>query len=192
MNDTKYKVQRWNIQTVCHCISMETNSLSHQENTWFLKVYKIIFRRSLKRTCCSLSVMVAYFLFYWEKKQYKHGSCNLILQFIIHFHFEIYASVPFHVKASALNLASGCQGALASAGQVFSFLVASFFGPPLLSCSGRSWPQQMLNTAGASLRPRYRGEQGHCPKPVEKEGKDAMKWHYITLQFNETSYEDLQ
>lgn len=63
MNDTKYKVQRWNIQTVCHCISMETNSLSHQENTWFLTVYKIIFSRSLKRTCCSLSVMVAHRLF---------------------------------------------------------------------------------------------------------------------------------
>lgn len=65
--------------------------------------------------------------------------------------------LQYHVKASALNLASGCQGALVSAGQVFSFLVASFLGPPLLSCSGRSWPQQMLNTAGESSRPRCRG-----------------------------------
>lgn len=127
--------------------------------------------------------LIAYFLcFLWRKKQYKHGSYNLILQFIIPIHFEINASVPFHVKASALNLVSGCQGVLVSAGQVFSFLVASFLGPPLLSCSGRSWPQQMLNKAGESLRPRCRGGQGHCPKPVGKEEKDAIKWHYIIFK----------
>lgn len=185
MNDTKYKVLRWNIQTVCHCIFMETNSLSHQEKTWFLMVYKIILAGPSK----GLPVvwlswwLIAYFLcFLWRKKQYKHGSYNQILEFIIPTHSEINASVSFHVKASAFNLASGCQGALVSAGQVFSFLVASFLGPPLLSCSGRSWPQQMLNTAGESLRPRCRGGQGHCPKPVGKEEKDAIKWHYIIFK----------
>lgn len=89
----------------------------------------------LQSDCHGSSLLI--FCFLWrKKKQIKHGSYNLISQ--LHFHFEMNALVPFHVKASALNLASGCQGALVFAGQVFSFLVASFLGPPLLSCSGRS------------------------------------------------------
>lgn len=42
----------------------------------------------------------------------------------------------------------------------------------------------MLNTAGESLRPGCRGGQGHCPKPVEKEEKDAMKWHCIIFNIH--------
>lgn len=85
----------------------------------------------------------------------------------------------YYVKLTALiSLPLNGQGALVSAGQVFSFLAASSFGPPLISCSGRSWRQQMLNKAEAFLRPRCRGGQEHCPKPVEEGGK-GMAWNYI-------------
>lgn len=140
---------------------------------WFLTVYKIIFSWSL--TSCNLPWwLVAYFFSFLGEKTIENMGH---LQLLIKFHFEINALIPLCVEALSLPL--GCQGALASAGQVFSFLDASSFGPPLLSCSGRSWPQQMLNTAGVFLRPRCRGGQGHCPKPLEEVGKYAMKWHFI-------------